>query len=98
MNNYIVYENQTVYDVCANVYGHTNLVLDLAVLNNISVSEMLIAGQNIKLLPNGIDFLVKTALERRHIIPATGLNPTDLILIPPTGIGYMQIENNFKVS
>ena len=71
MNDYKVYENQTLQDISAHVYGRVDVVVDLALLNNISITEKLAAGQLIKLVDAPINTLVKKALESRNIIPAT---------------------------
>jgi hypothetical protein len=96
MNDYIVYENQTLQDIAAHVYGRVDVVMDLALLNNISITEKLLAGQTIKLVDTTINTLVKKALESRNIIPAVDFNQTD-IQAPEIGIGTMIIETNFTV-
>ncbi len=79
MNNYIVYENQTLLDISAHVYGRVDLVVALALLNNISITEVLKAGQIIKLVEAPVNLLVKKSIESRNIIPATAIlqEPTD---------------------
>lgn len=71
MNNYIVHENQTLLDVSAHVYGRVDVVVGLALLNNISITEVLTAGQIIKLVEAPVNSLVKKSIESRNIIPAT---------------------------
>ena len=71
MNNYIVHENQTLLDVSAHVYGRVDVVVALALLNNISITEVLTAGQIIKLVEAPVNSLVKKSIESRNIIPAT---------------------------
>lgn len=71
MNNYIVHENQTLLDVSAHVYGRVDVVVSLALLNNISITEVLTAGQIIKLVEAPVNSLVKKSIESRNIIPAT---------------------------
>ncbi|MCH4831221.1 LysM peptidoglycan-binding domain-containing protein [Flavobacterium columnare] len=50
-NQYTVYENQTLFDIAAHVYGRVDVVVQLALVNGISITERLIPGQII-LLPN----------------------------------------------
>ncbi len=71
MNDYKVYENQTLFDVAAHVYGRVDIVMDLALLNNLSVTEKLQAGQILKMVEGPINILVKKALDSRGIIPCT---------------------------
>jgi hypothetical protein len=71
MNNYIVHENQTLLDVSAHVYGRVDVVVVLALLNNISITAILTAGQIIKLVEAPVNSLVKKSIESRNIIPAT---------------------------
>lgn len=71
MNDYKVYENQTLQDIAAHVYGRVDVVVDLALLNNLSITEKLQSGQLIKLVDTPINVLVKKALDSRKIIPAT---------------------------
>lgn len=74
MNDYKVYENQTLQDVSAHVYGRVDMAIDLALLNNISISANLQAGQIIKMIDAPINILVTKALESRKIIPATNIS------------------------
>ncbi|MCH4829777.1 MULTISPECIES: LysM peptidoglycan-binding domain-containing protein [Flavobacterium] len=70
-NQYTVYENQTLFDIAAHVYGRVDVVVQLALVNGISITERLIPGQII-LLPNlEKDFATIKALSAREIIPAT---------------------------
>lgn len=71
MNDYKVYENQTLQDIAVHVYGRVDVVVALALLNNISITEKLRSGQLIKLVAAPINVLVKKALDSRNIIPAT---------------------------
>lgn len=71
MVNYKVHENQTLFDVAAHVYGRVDDVVALAVLNNLSVTQTLVAGQILKLIDAPSDALVKKSIESRNIIPAT---------------------------
>jgi hypothetical protein len=71
MNDYKVYENQNLQDIAAHIYGRVDVVVDLALLNNLSITEKLQSGQVIKLVDAPINILVKKALDSREIIPAT---------------------------
>lgn len=100
MSEYKAYENQTLYDVAAHVYGRIDMVMELALLNNIDVDTILVAGQNVKLVDFEANTLVKKSLENRAIIPACGFANTesDNGVLPTIGIGTMIIETNFQVA
>jgi hypothetical protein len=98
MNNYLVNENQTLLDVSAHVYGRVDLVMALSLLNDISTTEVLTAGQIIKLIEAPINSFVKKSIENRNIIPATAISQNINIPTGPTGIGSMIIETNFIVA
>jgi len=96
MNEYQVYENQTLQDVAAHVYGRADVVFELALLNGLSITESLTAGMIINLVDLPVNSLVKTALESRNIIPAADFSQGDTENISK-GIGSMIIEYNFIV-
>ncbi|MBF2708788.1 hypothetical protein [Flavobacterium soyangense] len=97
MIDYKVYENQTLLDVSAHVYGSAAVAMELSRINSISISEKLQAGQLIQLADATITLLVKKALDGRGIIPATGFNGTIDDLIPDLGIGSTAIGSTFIV-
>lgn len=96
MNEYQIYENQTLQDVAAHVYGRIDVAFDLAILNNLSITDSLPAGMIIKLVDMPVNSFVKTALDGRNIIPAVDFNPEEFENIG-IGIGSMIIETNFIV-
>ncbi|ENG5660632.1 hypothetical protein ABUT75_002192 [Flavobacterium psychrophilum] len=98
MNDYKVYENQTLYDVCAHVYGHIDAIMEISIINGISPTDVLVTGQTIKLIDIKPNTLVKKALENRNIIPACELTNLQKQQLETTGIGIMIIENTFKVA
>lgn len=97
MIDYKVYENQTLLDVSAHVYGSVAMAMELSKINSISISERLTAGELIKLADAPVTLLVKKALYGRGIIPATGFNGAIEDLIPDLGIGSMAIGSTFIV-
>jgi phage major head subunit gpT-like protein len=74
MSEYRVYEGQSLFDVSIAVYGRVDIVVDLAALNNISITDNLVSGQIIKLVDVTVNKMVKKAIENRNIIPATQYN------------------------
>ena len=97
MIDYKVYENQTLLDVSAHVYGSVAMAMELSIINSIAISEKLTAGALIKLADAPITLLVKKVLDGRGIIPSTGFNGMVEDLIPQLGIGTMAIETTFIV-
>ncbi|WP_395059982.1 hypothetical protein [Flavobacterium sp.] len=98
MNDYKVYEGQTLYDVCAHVYGHIDSVMEISIINGISPTDVLVTGQAIKLIDSKPNTLVKKVLENRNIIPATELNEEQKQNLPPNfGIGKMAIGSTFII-
>jgi len=97
MNDYKVYENQTLQDISSHVYGRSDVAMDLALLNNISITDTLQAGKIIKLIAVPVNTLVKEALESRNIIPAVDFNIINNEAIE-IGIGSMIIETNFIIA
>ncbi len=96
MNEYKVHENQTLQDVSAHVYGRVDIAMDLALLNNISITEKLTAGQLLKLVDSPTNTLVKKVLDSRNIIPAVDFEGVGFE-IPELGIGTMAIGSTFIV-
>lgn len=93
-----VLNNQTLQDIAIRYCGTIAAVIDIALLNNISITQELDPGQ-ILIIPikdYGFQEIVNYfILESKE--PATSLAEENIISIE-SGIGYMQIENNFKVS
>jgi hypothetical protein len=98
MNDYKVYENQNLYDVCAHAYGHIDAIMEIAIVNGVSPTDVLVTGQIIKLIDIKPNSLVKKALENRNIIPACGLTNFQKQQLEITGIGKMSLENTFEVA
>lgn len=89
----IVLEGQSLFDIAIQECGSVEAAFDLAVANNISMSNELPSSQS----------LIKTNVQQKRIVdyfdnkkikPATWSRPTEVQL---TGIGYMVIEVNFTV-
>lgn len=91
--------NQSLLDVAIRHCGTVEAVLDIAVLNNISITDDLILGQLIE-LPNK-DYGSQEVInffETNKIDPATALTQDDEALNEGnSGIGFWEIGNNFIV-
>lgn len=76
-----VLQNQTLFDIAIQYYGKTEAVFDIALLNNIGITDVLYAGLEL-LLPD-IDYGFKevvTYLKNEKVIPATADNDSYLTL------------------
>lgn len=87
----IVSELQNMMDVALQNTGSLEATFDLAVLNNISVTEDLAAGS---------DMFYETVVNKA-VVAAFNTKPATRDVAPqllPGGIGYMQIMTDFIVS
>ena len=99
MNEYKVYDNQTLFDICADYYGHIDNVTEVSILNQISPTETIPAGTILILENFTSNYLVKKVLKDRNIIPATELTIQDAKFLQSNfGIGKMTIGTTFIVS
>ena len=92
-----VLNNQSLQDIAIRYCGTIPAIFDIALLNNISITQELDPGQilNIPIKDYGFQEVVNYfMLELKE--PATSLEEN--ILVIEYGIGAMAIENNFKVA
>lgn len=98
MNNYTAHENQSLQDISAHVYGRADMAVALALLNNISLTDYVHAGQLIKLVEAPVNTLVTKSVDSRKLIPATELNEQQKNELPANfGIGKMAIGSTFII-
>ena len=95
---YKAYEGQTLFDASACMYGDASVAMQLSYANDLSITDILFAGQVIKPVEANANLQVLQVYKQTANVPATGLTTEFLEEILPGGIGYMQIGNNFKVS
>jgi len=89
-------DGQTLFDISIQALGIVDRVFDLAQLNGLGVTDRLESGQVITLPEVAYPQLDVVEYFAKPWTPASGGNgANDLI---NGGIGYMQIETNFKVS
>lgn len=97
-NTYKIYENQTWIDISIHLYGNVGYSFELAVLNNASPSEILIAGREIVYnTENKRDELVLKSLNANNSIPAGGIIDNLIEVKPLSGINYWEIGETFEV-
>lgn len=95
----IVLNNQTLLDVAIRHCGTVEAVADIAILNNISITEDLVPGQLIELPKKdyGNQDVVNFFSDNK-IDPATELTQEHEALTEGnSGIGFWEIGNNFIV-
>ena len=91
--------NQTLLDVAIRHCGTVQAVVDIAILNNISITDDLIPGQIILISSKDYGFQeVVNFFALNKIDPATALTENDEALTEGnSGIGFWEIGNNFIV-
>ncbi|GIM53762.1 hypothetical protein [Capnocytophaga cynodegmi] len=96
----IVLHNQSLLDTCLQHTGTIESLFDLALANDLSVTDDLTAGQGFE-IPNNVekDKDILNYYTAKNIQPATGFTQTDLqILERLEGISIWAINLDFKVS
>lgn len=89
----IIKKHQTLADFVAQHAGSMNAMFEVALLNNISISTQPRPGTDLFVNVNDIGvatYYIKSGLDIA--------GPYSIPKIAPGGIGYMQIQNDFKVS
>jgi hypothetical protein len=96
---YKVYEGQCMLDVAVALYGDASFAFSLAYANDIGITTTLVAGQVIKVFDNVKNLNVLQVYKQLQIVPATAIGTSyNIAFAGGSGIGYMQIGTNFKVS
>lgn len=96
----IILTHQSILDIAIQHTGTVENCFAIAVSNGFSVSDILSAGSSAE-IPEDIlkNTDVLNEYSAKKIQPATGFTTGENSEIPTLkGIGYMQIENGFKVS
>jgi hypothetical protein len=96
MQTVIVKQGQSVLDIAIIYTGTVDTCFEIAVLNQMSVSDFLTVGQAL-IVPDVINKKIIGLFSDKNQ-PATGTTIEQENQIPLKGIGYMQIGNSFKVS
>ncbi|WP_308003044.1 hypothetical protein [uncultured Chryseobacterium sp.] len=92
-----VYEKQIWEDVSIYLYGKADYAMDLAMLNNMAVTEDIPLGKVIKIFTDKeLNRLGLYSLQSNNSIPATAVDPSQL-QTELEGIGYWIIKKNFIV-
>jgi hypothetical protein len=93
----IVIYNQNLLDIAIQEYGDPCAAFDLALQNNINITDALPVGSAIELATsNHLNNDILQYYKRKRMNPATnvaGINNSNEF----QGIDYMQIDNTFKI-
>jgi hypothetical protein len=94
--NSVVYNGQSLLDKAIEITGDFENAFDLALLNNLSLTDDLAVGSNLKVgaITNSSVVSFFDTINQ----PATALSNIDLQQIENLGIGDMIIEQNFNVA
>ncbi len=93
-----VYEQQIWEDISIYLYGTAVYAMDLAMLNNRSVTEDIEPGKVIKVFTDKeMNRLVLYSLQSNSSVPATAVDLSHMEP-EPEGIGYWIIKKNFIVT
>lgn len=94
----IINHNQSFLDVVLQSTGGFVDLFENAIENSKSISDEVIPGEFLNVNTKVVDNDIYEFFKNKEVVPAFALSENDANQISPTGIGYMQIENNFKVS
>ena len=94
MSKNIVHSGQTFLNKVLEQTGDIENVMEMALLNNVSITDDVVIGGEFLSTPVTNNQIVNYFSERK---PANK-KIHDNVVIPINGIGYMKIESTFKVS
>lgn len=94
MKTTITRDRQTLFDVALTCFGRAEAAVDIAILNNLTLSDTLQAGTTLN-LPDSVprtDQAVVDAYALNNINPATAPDAETEQQLNPEGIGYWFVE------
>jgi hypothetical protein len=99
MNTAIVQQGQCLMDIAIERCGSATALFELALLNEVSITEELAIGVEL-LLPPVVDIQAVAYFKSNGIIIATNSKKKQesLAILNPQGIGHWRIGVDFKVS
>lgn len=89
-----VLQGQSFINKVLELTGSIENAMDMAVLNNVSITDNVTIGKEFITTPTTDQTVVNYFLEKK---PANGIAISEAIM-PLSGIGFMNIESTFKVS
>lgn len=97
MTTVTVLHNQSLLDIAIQYTGRAENCFDIALANDISVSEMLVSGMELKIPKTEIDIDVVDYFLQKNSQPASEIIESLIKINPLSGINYWTIETNFIV-
>jgi hypothetical protein len=94
--NSVVYNGQSLLDKAIESTGDVENVFDMAIINNISITQDLQVGTELKIAP--ITSKATVSFFNEFNRPATAISNTEQQQIDSQGIDYMIIDQNFIVA
>ncbi len=88
-----VLDRQSIFDMAVQSSGSAEAAFEVAILNNLSITDDLEAGQELILLQI-VNKEIATYYANRQLKPATGITESE---IQPGGIDFMGIEIDFII-
>jgi len=101
MKEFKVFDKQSWFDVAIYLFGDASKAMDLALLNQASITDDLISGKIIFYEDLEKNKLVINSMSSNQSIPATALSKLrklEIDIVDYGGIGEMIIESTFIVS
>lgn len=96
MANYKVSDNQSLFDIAIQELGSVSSVFELADLNDLSITDYLTPGDELK-LPAIKNSDLQDYFRAYNIKPATDATVSDMDALRDEGIDYWAIEVDFVV-
>ncbi len=96
MSKVVVIQDQTLFDIAIQEYGSVEGVIQLAVDNDISITEVLSPGMALDISVEPIDVDIVSYYKAHGLKPATGRSELDVDCLYK-GIGYMIIDQDLEV-
>jgi hypothetical protein len=95
----IVLDNQDLLDVAVEYCGSADAAYDIALLNDLTVTDDLTPGIELK-LPSVVNKKIASYYKTKGLEPATGItmNSENPLPVSLEGIGYWAIETDFIIS
>ena len=93
----IVLERQSLIDIAIQCCGSAEAAYDIALLNNISITDELTAGRELN-IPTAVNASVVSYYTQKGIKPATGITTEAENALIGEGIEYWALEYDFVIN
>lgn len=93
-----VKDRQTLADIALQYGGELSAIMEIALMNGLSLTDALADGQTLEVPDRPADERVVSRYRVKKIEPATELSVEEMAACPYGGINFMGIEIGFVVS